>query len=139
LALTIIAATMLCSSGHAAPALDEEMATKKSFSTLKERLPKAVEAWLKDVGYEKHYVAEVKSARRIEATKGKVAIVVSRIDSSGNVPPKVVSVELVVMIFLQYYDGRWTTTRFEPLTDKDRDWLKDLGVLMVAIDESDGN
>jgi hypothetical protein len=103
LGLLVAAMMLLTERVGAAPAVDEAEMAKKTFATLKQKLPKLLEEW----GY-KANACEVKSARQIGATEAKVTIVFSSDDPSGK--PKVTQ---VLVVFLQYYDKHWTTTRFE--------------------------
>jgi hypothetical protein len=132
--LTIAAMTLLCLSAQAAPALDDEATAKKTFAALKQRLPKVVEGWFKGLGNddEGSVLAQVRSVRRLEATQAKVTIVLTKVDSTGKTPPQV---QMIIVVFLQYFDGHWTTSRCEPTVGREEG--KELRLLMLAIDESD--
>lgn len=108
LGVLVFATMLLAQRAVAAPAVDEAETAKKTFATLKEKLPKVMEEWSKEHKTKTSDTCEVKSIRQIGATEAKATIVLSTDDPSGK--PRVTQ---VVVIFLQYYDQRWTTTRFE--------------------------
>jgi hypothetical protein len=135
LAAAALSASLLAgSSGRAAPAPDMDRPAREAFEALKKRLPTVVAAWTKDTFGERvnEYAYEVKSARRIGPAEAKLTLTLTY--TPGGRRPRV---EHVLVIFLRYYDGSWTTTRYEPrLTMNNPAGARDILLLMLAIDES---
>jgi hypothetical protein len=108
---------------------------REAFEALKKRLPTVVAAWTKETFGERttEYACEVRSARRIGPTEAKLTLTVT-CAPGGKRPARVA---FVLVIFLRYYDGSWTTTRYEPrLTTNGLEGARDVLLLMLAIDES---
>jgi hypothetical protein len=133
-AVALSASLMAGSPGRAALAPDMDRPAREAFEALKKRLPAVVAAWNKETFGEEatKYAYEVKSARRIGPAEAKITLTLTF--APGGRPPRV---EYVLVIFLRYYDGSWTTTRYEPrLPMNDAAGARDIHLLMLAIDES---
>jgi hypothetical protein len=112
-----------------APASGRE--AKQKLEALKKRLPDIVAAWAKEQWSEE---IEVRVVRLVGPTQAKVSLLSAYKDGEGRRRPRR---DVVFTIFLDYYDGAWTTTRYEALwvgTKDDRD--RALQLLMLAIDEA---
>jgi hypothetical protein len=135
LAAVALSASLLAgSTGRAAPAPDMDRPAREAFEALKKRLPTAVAAWTKETFGERttEYACEVRSARRIGPAEAKLTLTVTY--APGGKRPRV---DHLHVIFLRYYDGSWTTTRYEPrLAMNNPAGARDILLLMLAIDES---
>ncbi len=98
------------------------------FEALKKRLPELTAPWCKS---EWVTAPQVQFARLISPTEAKIILEAKDMYMDG---------KHVYVIFLQYYDGKWTTTRWEGWVSRDVQPLagKNLLPLTRAIDESEG-
>jgi hypothetical protein len=94
---------------------------------LKKRLPGVVAAWAKEHWYKD--AVKVRLVRQIGPDEAKITL-------QCHYQPKYYE---LLTIYLRYYGGHWTTTRFDATWDaKDTHANKAVRFLMLAIDESGG-
>jgi hypothetical protein len=100
--------------GPAAKAADDPKA-QETFAALKQRLPGVVTEWAKKSGrWDPKREASVELVRRVAADDD------------------------IVTIYLRYYDGVWTTTRYDTSWTPTVYGNKAVRFLMLAIDKSGG-
>jgi hypothetical protein len=116
----------------AAPAPAPGRAAKEKLEALKKKLPDLVSDWLKERWPPKKAV-EVRVVRMLGPTEAKVVLMSHWADSKGRTNPN----DEVFTIFLVYYDGVWSATRFDSSwTVKDDFENNAVRLLMLAIDEA---
>jgi hypothetical protein len=119
----------------AAPAADDPKA-RETFAALKKRLPGVVTEWAKKSGrWDPKREANVELVRRIKADEAKVVIVFKGLDGMGKPDPLF---DDIVTIYLRYFDGAWTTTRYDSSWTPTVYANKAVRFLMLAIDKSGG-
>ena len=119
----------------AAPAADDTKA-RETFAALKQRLPGVVTEWAKKSGrWDPKREASVELVRRVAADEAKVVIVFKGLDGMGKPDPLF---DDVVTVYLRYYDGVWTTTRYDTSWTPTVYGNKAVRFLMLAIDKSGG-
>ena len=132
MALALLALA-LCAS--AAPAADDRKA-QETFEALKKRLPGVVTEWAKKSGrWDPKREAAVELMRRVAADEAKVVIVFKGLDGMGKPDPLF---DDVVTVYLRYYDGEWTSTRYDSSWTPTVSGNKAVRFLMLAIDKSGG-
>jgi hypothetical protein len=125
-----------------APAPDPGRLPRARFEALKKRLPRLVEAWVKErwaqeanappVGNPR-YSSEVRLARLVGPAEAKVTVLLP-ISSGGR---RVAWADQVLTVYLRYHEGRWTTTGFDaswPTANTASN--RTVRFLLLAIDES---
>lgn len=106
-----------------------------AFETLKKKLPELAAAWTKEHWYP-GVLVEVKVARRISPAEAKITFVAHNFDDMGRPDPKH---DQLFSIYLHFYDGAWTTTRFDAGWLQTNDYnTRAAHLLMLAIDELGG-
>jgi len=119
----------------AAPAADDTKA-RETFAALKQRLPGVVTEWAKKSGrWDPKREAVVELVRRVAADEAKVVIVFKGLDGMGKPDPLF---DDVVTVYLRYYDGEWTSTRYDSSWTPTVSGNKAVRFLMLAIDKSGG-
>jgi hypothetical protein len=111
-------ATFLCLAALvvAAPAPTPGLKAKERLEALKKRLPDLVDDWLKkrpkDSWITREFTCkpELRLVRQVGTDRAKVVILFTMIDGQGAPFP---SQDLLLTIFLSYYDGSWTIERSE--------------------------
>ena len=116
-----------------APEPDPDRQAREKFEALKKKLPDLVAGWAKNSGHwYRDDPMEVKLARRTGPAEAKVTIV-SHSFSMGQPNP---NNDQLITIYLHYYDGAWTTTRFEASWPSSNGYNNSgAHFLMLAIDE----
>jgi len=79
--------------------------------------------------------ARVELVRRVAADRAKVVIVFKGLDGMGKPDPLY---DDIVTIYLRYFDGAWTTTRYDSSWTPTVYGNKAVRFLMLAIDKSGG-
>ena len=126
-------ALALCAS--AAPAADERKA-QETFEALKKRLPGVVTEWAKKSGrWDPKREPTVELVRRVAADEAKLVIVFKGLDGMGKPDPLF---DDIVTIYLRYFDGAWTTRRYDSSWTPTVYGNKAVRFLMLAIDKSGG-
>jgi hypothetical protein len=116
--LPTAAVVLVCVCGvpiHAAPEANEGRLAKDRLEALKKRLPDLlVDSINKSDRWAMKYEATVQSLRLIGPAEAKLTIRLEALSSerTGTLE-KVPASDEVLVIFLSYYDGNWTTKRFE--------------------------
>jgi len=119
----------------AAPAADDTKA-RETFAALKQRLPGVVTEWAKKSGrWDPKREAVVELVRRVAADEAKVVIVFKGLDGMGKPDPLF---DDVVTVYLRYYDGEGTSTRYDSSWTPTVYGNKAVRFLMLAIDKSGG-
>lgn len=129
LCVGLIALTIL--PGAAAPVPDAARQRQETFETLKKKLPEAVSDVVKSDSWHICGDAKVRLIRRIAADEAKVTVV-SEVTRDGRRWP---SSDEYLTIYLRYFDGVWTTTRFDASCSTDSLVTKTAHALMLAIDQ----
>ncbi len=117
----------------AVPAAAPARLPKQKLEALKKKLPGVLEAWLKN-RRPYTFAAVLRRVRVLGASEAKVVIHVHDFDGNGKVEELPA---LILTVYLSYYDGLWTATRFqwsEP--DISSGMTKAAHFLMDAIDEA---
>jgi len=125
----------------AAPAPAPGRQAKEKLEALKKRLPDLVEDWLKkrprDNWITRQWTCkpELRLVRQVGPERAKVVIFFAMFDDTGAPVP---SQDVLLTIFLSYYDGFWTTERSEVaghLNEKNA-VRPTFSSLMLALDEA---
>jgi hypothetical protein len=127
--LAVLLALSAIPPSRAVPAPDPDRRPKQTLEALQKRLPAAVGAWAKEHWYASCTV-DVRLVRRFSADEAKVYV------TSRNTPGVSTGTD-VIILYLRYYDGAWSPTRYEarwPASDSFHHNAARL--LMLAIDES---
>ena len=122
--------------GHAAPApeLPPDQPAQVAFEALKQKLPKALTDWAGEYWYRDSQV-EVRLARRTGPAEAKVTVL-CRSFSMGQPDPQN---DQLITVYLHYYEGAWTTTRFEASWSPTSAYnTRAAHFLMLAIDQLGG-
>ena len=128
----------LCTTAAAAapapPASRTEATARTRLEALKKRLPALVDAWKKKRWYDSETV-KVRLVRLTGTNEAKITLLSEAIDPrTGRSDP---NQDKALTIHLRYYDGAWTSTRFEATWPASNDWSnKAARFLMLAIDEA---
>jgi hypothetical protein len=117
-ALACLALLLAVSSLPAAPAPEPGREAKQKLEDLKKRLPDAVAAWARERWYDTSRV-EVRLARLVGPAEAKVTLVSLATDPRGQRQP---NQDEVITVFLRYYDGSWSPTRFEASWPATSNW-----------------
>jgi hypothetical protein len=132
IAMALLALALFAS---AAPAADDTKA-RETFEGLKKRLPEVVTEWAKKSGrWDPKREAAVELVRRVATDEAKVVIIFKGLDGMGKPDPLY---DDIVTIYLRYYDGAWTTTRYDTSWTPTVYGNKAVRFLMLAIDKSGG-
>ncbi len=118
------------------PAPKESQAALEQLEKLKKRLPGLVAEWQKAGRWVfPSDICEVKLVRRLSPVQAKITIGVSGVSTrTGQREP---DSDQLLTIYIQFFEGSWTTTRFEATWGKDGDnHDKSARFLMLAIDEA---
>lgn len=118
--LTTIASAVILvlafgSAARTAPAPTEEQLAKAKLETLKKKLPETLtDAVNKSERWSMKYEATVQSLRLIGPTEAKLTVRLEALsrDQNGTLEKAPASDEILV-IYLTFYDGAWTTRRFD--------------------------
>jgi hypothetical protein len=113
--LALILVTAFAPFARTAPAQTEEQLAKAKLETLKKKLPETLTDGVnKSERWSMKYEATVQSLRLIGPTEAKltVRLEASSRDQNGTLEKAPASDEVLV-IYLTFYDGAWTTRRFE--------------------------
>jgi hypothetical protein len=109
---------------------------RETFEGLKRRLPGVVTEWATKSGrWDPKREAKVELVRRVAADEAKVVIVFKGLDGMGKPDPLF---DDIVTISLRYFDGAWTTTRYDSSWTPTVYGNKAVRFLMLAIDKSSG-
>jgi hypothetical protein len=126
---SLLTLALLVPTVSAAPAPD---VAKEKLEALKKKLSEVVEKWGRDnavIVRRSAEQAELRLARQVSPIEAKVTVL---LNGSGE-PPEPLT------IYLRYYDGSWTSTRFEgrrkDAVPTDDDAVAAIRRLMLAIDE----
>jgi hypothetical protein len=111
----------------AAPAPVPGLKAKEELEALKKRLPGVVCSWAKE-HWSTDEVVEVRVVRMFSPTQAKVVLMSRRSDFMKK---HGLGKDTVFTIFLDFYDGTWSATRFDG--DLPADSVR---FLMLAIDEA---
>jgi hypothetical protein len=115
------------------PAPDPVRLPKQTLEALRKKLPDIAEAWPKERWYASAAV-EVRVVRLLGPSQAKVVVLSKSADAKGGRQP---DHDQVFTIFLDYYDGAWSATRFDPSSPAKADfdsWA--VRFLVLAIDEA---
>lgn len=124
-----VAVMFIVSRVDAAPAPAPGLKAKETLEALKKRLPDVVRAWAKERWYPNEKV-EVRVVRMLGPSQAKV-VLMSREKESASANDKVFT------IFLDFYDGYWSTIRFDASWAAKNDFEnRNVRFLMLAIDEA---
>jgi hypothetical protein len=140
--LTASALAACCATATAAapaPALARsEGKAKARLEVLKKRLPAILGAWKKQRYYESCKVL-VRVARLTSPAEAKITLLLESYNS--NTGQRETDQDQVLTIYLCYYDGAWTCTRFKGSWEEPASAWHNRAVrfLLLAIDESGGN
>jgi hypothetical protein len=132
-ALACLALLVPVLSVPAAPAPEPGREAKQKLEGLKKRLPDAVAAWAHERWAGSSRV-EVRIVRLLGPAEAKLTLVSLAANTQGGREPEH---DEVITVFLRYYDGAWSATRFEvswPASDNESN--KAVRFLMLAIDEA---
>lgn len=117
----------------AAPAPAPGLKAKEKLEALKKKLPGVVRSWAKERWYTSETV-EARVVRMLGPSQAKVVLMSRCANSKGEPDPQH---DNVFTIFLDFYDGTWSATRFDatwPATSELRN--TPARFLMLAIDEA---
>jgi hypothetical protein len=129
LCVGLIALTTL--PGAAAPIPDAARQRLETFETLKKKLPQVVSRLANSDSWLLGGDVKVRLIRRIAADEAKVTVV-SEVTNNGKRWP---SQDEYLTLYLHYFDGAWTTTRFEG-SSSEKDFVnKTAYALMLGIDQ----
>ena len=132
IAPALLALALFASSAVAA----DDTKARETFEALKRRLPGVVTEWATKSGrWDPKREGKVELARRVAADEAKVVIVFKGLDGMGKPDPLY---DDVVTIYLRYFDGAWTTTRYDTSWTPTVYGNKAVRFLMLAIDKSGG-
>ena len=116
----------------AAPASAEGRAAKEKLEALKKKLPDIVSSWAKERWYD-NCTVEVRVVRMLGPTEAKVVLMSRWADPKGRPD---LSHDNIFTIFLDFYDGVWSTTRSDAWSLTDDYFNRAIRFLMLAIDEA---
>lgn len=120
-------------SADAAPAPAPGLKAKERLEALKKRLPEVVKSWSKARWYT-DWVVEVRVVRMLGPTQAKVVLMSRSSDDKERLGS---GQDKVFTIFLDFYDGIWSATRFEGSWPANNDFDNgSVRFLMLAIDEA---
>lgn len=131
-----LVALLAALSVDAAPAPDS---SKQKLAALKKKLPDLVGDWLKK---EKFTIppggtckSELRVLRRLGANRAKAVILFTAFEKKG---ARAESWDLLLTVFLSYYDGCWTTETFDASCRslESKQLRPYFAFLMMAIDEA---
>jgi len=136
LALLIVAPSL-----DAVPAPDPARLPKQRLEALKKKLPDVVGEWLKkeDSGWPDDrwtHKPKVRVLHRVAAEQAKAVILFEAYDAKGKLHREL---DALLTVFLTYYDGIWTTDKFEVVVRNGNDagtLRTGFAFLMAAIDEA---
>jgi hypothetical protein len=133
-------ALALCASAATTPApaapVPDERQARETFEALKKRLPGVVAEWARKSGrWDPKREPSVELVRRVAADEAKVVIVFKGLDGMGKPDPLF---DDVVTLELRYFDGAWTTVRYDTSWSPTVYGNKAVRFLMLAIDKSGG-
>jgi hypothetical protein len=124
----------------AAPAPTPGQKAKVKLEALKKRLPDLVDDWLKkrpnDGWLTRDFTCkpEIRLVRQVGSDRAKVVILFSMVDGQGTPFP---SQNLVLTVFLSFYDGSWTIERSEVAGRLNGKGVRPtFAFLMMAIDKA---
>ena len=132
--LPAIVLMMLSALSAAAPEPTDGKARAR-LEALKKRLPGIMAAWAKERWYRSSKV-EVRLVRRTGPAEARVILLSHHLGSDGRANPEH---DEVLTVYLRYFEGAWTTTRFEATWSPGNHYNnRATRFLMLAIDESEG-
>jgi hypothetical protein len=104
-----------CSPAKTAPAPTEEQLAKAKLEPLKKKLPEVLtDAVNKSERWSMKYEATVQSLRLVGPTEAKLTVRLEALSSDRNgTVEKVPTSDEILVIYLTFYDGAWTTRRFD--------------------------
>jgi hypothetical protein len=120
----------------AAPAPAPNNKAKEKLEALKKRLPVVLDAWVKErsVTQSVNLIPVLRRVRLIGDGQAKVVVHLHSRNEAGQASD---SALFMVTIYLSFYDGLWTTTRFEwGGYRREKRWEESTPFLMDAIDEA---
>ena len=132
--LLCLVALVVVPCGDAAPAPNIQ---KQKLEALKKQLPAVLETWIQERhlgGSSSTFIPVLRRVRLVSESQAKVVVHLHSSDNTGKVSDRAV---YMLTVFLSYYDGLWTTVRFQ-WNDPYRDinWSAETHFLMDAIDET---
>jgi len=143
--LSVLGLLVFAGAGQVAPAPAPAPAQDESLlklEKLKKKLPDLLTEWKQSkrlhTNNDYDFTCEPRLVRRLSPTEAKVAIVIQpfRMRDARRDP----SNEQILTIYLQFFDGVWTTTKFEAVWNGyfcgEREGNSFARFLMLAIDES---
>jgi hypothetical protein len=134
LALAIVLS--FCLRGWTAPAPSEEQAAKAKLETLEKKLPEFLIENIDKSRWAFRYKSSVRFVRMTGPATAKIAVRLEAfISGKDGSEVKEPSIDELLVIHLSYYDGVWTTQRYEGTFTADRDNNRRAKFLMVALDE----
>jgi hypothetical protein len=108
---TLALILLVCIRGESAPAPSDELAAKSKLETVRKKLPAVVEETVnKSERWTRQFEASIQSLRMIGPAEAKLTVRLSAVNNTG---VKDTSRDEVLVIYFSYYDGTWTTRRFE--------------------------
>jgi hypothetical protein len=112
---TALICILACAAAPAAPAPTDEQLAKAKLEPLRKKLPEVLaEAVNKSERWSMKFEATVQSLRQIGPAEAKLTIRLEALAGDGNgTLEKVPTSDEVLVIYLTYYDGVWTTRRFD--------------------------
>lgn len=121
-----------------AAAAEPARQAKEKLEQLKKRLPDALKTWQKKYGLPPANgdTPRVLTLRRVRATgptAAKLTFSVHLQEENGKPSP---TVEAVLLIYLNYYDGLWTAAQFQFSSAALASWNTPTHLLLDAIDEA---
>lgn len=131
--LTVVAVTLVLAgqmAGKTAPVAEKHRKMKTSFAALQKKLPSLVAHWLGESGWiePKQVKTEIKLARFTGPSDAKITLFISLTNNESGIlhcPER-------LSFHLHYFDGMWTTTRF----DCGSKWTEMVVDLMLTIDRA---
>jgi hypothetical protein len=127
--------------GEAAPTPSEEQPAKAKLEALKKKLPDCLKEYIDNCDVENHrweciYKTSVPTLRMTGPAEAKLTV---RLEAFRNIGVKGVvkrpNEDAVLVIYLTYYDGVWTTRRFDGTWSEGHFNTIGTKFLMSAIDE----
>jgi hypothetical protein len=110
-AAALFLSLLLCIRGDTAPSPNEELTAKTKLESLRKKVPDVLEEEVnKSDKWIRQYEASVQTMRMIGPGEAKLTVRLKAVNTTG---VKDGSHDEVVVVYLSYYAGTWTTRRFE--------------------------
>jgi hypothetical protein len=115
----------------------EAVLAVRKLQELKKQLPTLITTWVKKRWGEERAGGtcrgELRAVRQTSLDRAKVSVWLSVLDKKGKPVPER---DEILVIYLHYYGGSWTSSRFEGTWPTKKDYNKKAArFLMMAIDE----